>query len=720
MAPDPQKESADVDAAAPTNATSKVLAHRERTKEDLDKYLLDQYTNREFLHTEALIADQNRRRKEYNHITSEKEDYRKIRQEYRQWFPPSRLHGEGYAGYGNGFTDGPTKLVYPNAKPRLGHRKTAKLRVKRKDMNQQAEQVEELIPIRIEVDWDKVKLRDTFTWNLHDRTVSPELFAAQLVEDMGLPLPASTPVMDQVLQQLREQLNDFYPQVYIEEDALDPELPYSAYKNEEMRILIKLNITIGPHTLEDKFEWEINNPSNSPEEFAQSMARELSLSGEFTTAIAHCIREQSQLFTRSLFIVGHPFDGRPLEDADLISSFLPTPLTTVLRPQQQAREFSPYLYEVTEADLDRTEVIYSREQRRQKRSVNRRGGPTLPDLKDRQRTVRTLVVSSVLPGAAEKVEESRLYKKVGGPAGRGKKGTQGGDLTESSESEDSSPESPAISNLASGTARTRGMRGAATQAQQRMANIGRSETPEAAIIHHHETRTSSRRFGGRDVREESVDNSTFIIKLKVGRERLRKFARDIRVGKPTPTPTPQPPPPLPRAPSATASTPGPVPRTMGPPSTPGTSTQPLQPPTTPAVQGQIGRVDAPPPGVSSQPPVSFVSLHSVFAPRLLSIYCLMSSLILKTPYLIPKSNQLTNSSASRPRLAPSRPRRTPQILAHRPLRVRHETLRRKHHNQRAYPKCKRYHRGCEIHVPPSYPLSRLSGEAVHTRTRHHC
>ncbi|CAG8960699.1 hypothetical protein HYFRA_00013467 [Hymenoscyphus fraxineus] len=600
MAPVPQ-ESSEADAAASTNATTAttVLTRRERTKDDLNKYLLDQYTNRELVHSSAMLTDQDRRRDEYNHLRAEKDDYRLVRQEYRQWFPASRLHGEGYAGYGNGFTDGPTRLVYPNQKPRLGHRKTTKLRIKRKDMNQQAEQVEELIPIRIEVDWDKIKLRDTFTWNLHDRTVAPEVFAAQLVEDMGLPLPASTPVVEQVLHQLREQLNDFYPQVYIEEDALDPELPYSAYKNEEMRILIKLNITIGPHTLEDKFEWEINNPSNSPEEFAQSMTRELSLSGEFTTAIAHCIREQSQLFTRSLFIVGHPFDGRPLEDADLISSFLPTPLTSVLRPQQQAREFSPYLYEVTEADLDRTEVIYSREQRRQKRSVNRRGGPTLPDLKDRQRTVRTLVVSSVLPGAAEKVEDSRLYKKVGGPSGRGKKGAQGGDLTDSSESEDSSPESPAISNLAAtGTARTRGMRGAATQAQQRMANLGRSETPEAMIAHHHETRTSSRRFGGRDAREESVDNSTFIVKLKVGRERLRKFARELRVGKPTQSP--QPPPPLPRAPSATASTP--VQRPMGPPSTPGTSAQPLQPPTTPATQGQIGRVDAPPPGTSNQPP----------------------------------------------------------------------------------------------------------------------
>jgi SWI/SNF-related matrix-associated actin-dependent regulator of chromatin subfamily B protein 1 len=284
----------------------------------------------------------------------------------------------------------------------------------------------------------------------------------------------------------------------------------------------------------------------------------------------------------------------------LINSFCSTPITTVLRPQQQAREYAPYLYDMTEAELERSEVIYSREQRRQKRSVNRRGGPTLPDLKDRQRTVRTLVVSSVLPGASNTVEDSRLYKRVGGASGRGKRaaGKGDGDLSESSDSEDSSPESPAMSNLLSGTARTRGMRGAATAAQQRMANIGRSETPEATILHHHETRTSARRFVGRDTREESMENPTLIVKLKIGREKYRKLMRDIKAGN-RPASIQQTPS-FNRSQSA-LGTPTPVPGSMGPPSTPGTQNQQLQPPTTPAAQGQIGRVDAPPPPGPGQP-----------------------------------------------------------------------------------------------------------------------
>ncbi|KAJ4312301.1 SWI/SNF chromatin-remodeling complex subunit [Fusarium piperis] len=561
-----------------------------RTKESYDKLMVERYITRDAIAAAALGGQLDQTRKIMADTRDKIQEYRQVRTDYRQWFPPSRLYGEGYNGFANGYTEnhGPSRIIYPSQKPRPGQRTTPPLKYKRKDMLKQAEQHEELVPLRLEVEWDKIKLRDTFTWNLHERLLGVELFAAQLVEDMGLKPPASHPVYEQVVHQMREQLNDFYPFVYSEEDALDPELPYLAYKNDEMRILIKLNITIGQHTLVDQFEWEINNPSNSPEEFAANMARDLSLSGEFTTAIAHCIREQTQLFTRSLYSVGHPFDGRPIEDPDLVGAFLQTPLPSVFRPQQQAKEYAPYLYELSDADLERNETIFSREQRRQKRSINRRGGPQLPDLRERQRTIRTLIVSSVLPGAATTIEESRLYKRAAGP--RTKRAVRDGEISDSDDSEDSGPDSPAPSQITGGTARTRGMRGAASAAQQRMANLGRSETPEAsAIAHHHETRTS-RRF-----REETEEPTHLIVTLKLNRDKLRRLLnrdyRDLR----TPSQTPVP---FPRAPSASASS-----RSMPPPpSTPSSST-PQAPSSSTYPPGQIGRLPAPPPvpGQSNPP-----------------------------------------------------------------------------------------------------------------------
>ncbi|KAF4465383.1 Snf5 subunit, partial [Fusarium albosuccineum] len=563
----------DKDASVKTSSDMPV-----RTKETFDKLMVERYITRDAIAAAALGGQLDQTRKIMADTREKIQEYRQVRTDYRQWFPPSRLYGEGYNGFANGYTEnhGPSRIVYPSQKPRPGQRTTPPLKYKRKDMLKQAEQHEELVPLRLEVEWDKIKLRDTFTWNLHERLLQVELFAAQLVEDMGLKPPASQPVYEQVVHQMREQLNDFYPFVYSEEDALDPELPYSAYKNDEMRILIKLNITIGQHTLVDQFEWEINNPSNSPEEFAANMARDLSLSGEFATAIAHCIREQTQLFTRSLYSVGHPFDGRPVEDPDLVGAFLQTPLPTVFRPQQQAKEYAPYLYELSDADLERNETIFSREQRRQKRSINRRGGPQLPDLRERQRTIRTLIVSSVLPGAAATIEDSRLYKRAAGP--RTKRAVRDGEISDSDDSEDSAPDSPAPSQITGGTARTRGMRGAASAAQQRMANIGRSETPEAsAITHHHETRTS-RRF-----REETEEPAHLVVTLKINRDKLRRILsrdyRDLR----TPSQTPVP---FPRAPSASAP-----PRSMPPPpSTPSSSTPQTSHTSSTFPPGQIGRL----------------------------------------------------------------------------------------------------------------------------------
>ena len=601
-----------------------------RTRQTGDQVKLEQYVYRDMIHAAALTQQVAHQKVLIDAKRTEMEGYKEHRQE--RVMNPAALFGAGYAGYGNGYTETKARglqVLYPTQRKRPGGRKTPELRIPRKERATQAEQIEELIPIRLDIEWDKIKLRDTFTWNLHDRVVKPEHFAEQLIEDFKLPLDSCGPLVHHVCQSMSEQIQDFYPQVFIDEEALDPHLPYYAYKDDEMRILIKLSITIGQHTLEDQFEWEINNPLNSPEEFAKQMTRDLSLSGEFTTAIAHSIREQSQLFTKSLYITGHPFDGRPVEDADLKAGFLPSPLPSPFRPYQAAKDFTPYLYELNEAELERNELSLSREQRRQKRSVNRRGGPALPDLKDRQRTVRSLVVSSVLPGAAEALEDSRIFKRSGGTSGRGRRATtgqrDGGDDSDESESDGSAPGSPAIpSHLLSGTARTRGMRGAASAAQAAMrANFGRSATPEASLLHHHETRTSARRIGGRDYREESTDESgTLLVKLRLPKERFRQYLRE-RKARPRPPEHQQSHPSNPyntlqRSRSATSGQETPAPGLMGPPpSTP--ATQQHQPPhgqqnggvqqsagsgPINSRQQQYGRVDALFPPGPGNPPVS--------------------------------------------------------------------------------------------------------------------
>lgn len=513
--------------------------NRKRKRETpIDRIQAEQYVDHEY-HYKGLLADQ------VNHptILQEKKQelafYQSLRQ--RREHDPAAIFGVGYEGFGNPRTDEKNirdPIVYPRQR-RPGKRKTLPPHVSRKEHMIQAEQPEDLVPIRLDIDWGKIKLRDTFTWNLHDRISSIDYFAEKLVEDFGLEVQNCRPLVQAVAAHVREQINDYCPQIYADEITVEPTLPYFAYKNDEMRILVKLNITIGQNTLIDQFEWEVNNPYNSPEEFARQMTNDLSLAGEFTTAIAHSIREQCQLFSKSLHITGHPFDGRPVEDPDLRENFLPSPLLTTFRPYQAAKDYTPYLYELNEADLERTELSISREQRRQKRSTNRRGGPALPDLKDRQRTIRSLVVSSVIPGGALSMEESRIFRipKATRRSARATGQRDGFEDSDESDSDDSAPDSPAIPThlLQQGTARTRGIRNAALSATAGIrSNLSgfasaRSATPDSVTPSHHESRASARK---KDYKEESDDESLpdkLIVVLKVGKAKLREFSRAQRL-----------------------------------------------------------------------------------------------------------------------------------------------------------------------------------------------
>ncbi|KAL8944626.1 MAG: hypothetical protein Q9216_000323 [Gyalolechia sp. 2 TL-2023] len=596
---------------------------------------LEQYVARDITYSGAVTIDDLKQTRLINTMKARIKEYEewlgkkvkppdKSRDEHMQMKIPSirqsdpgAIFGKGYAGYGNGTTKGPTQILYPNQRRPAGGRRTRHPTRSKEDVANQAEQLEELVPIRLDIEWDKIRLRDTFTWNLHDRITDPRSFAEGLVEDFKLPPEQCGPIVDQVHSNLQEQIRDYHPHVYIREEALDPHLPYHAYKDDEMRITIKLNIIIGQQTLVDQFEWDINNPVNCAEDFARLMTHDLSLPGEFTTAIAHSIREQSQLFTKGLYVTGHAFDGRPIEDQELKASFLPSPLPSSFRPFQAAKDFTPYLYDLNEAELEKTELSLSREERRQKRSVTRRGGPALPDLKDRRRTIRTLIVSSVLPGAAEVIEDSRILKRppaVSGKARRPGHNRDGLDDSDESDSADSSPGSPAIpSYLMAGTARTRNMRGAATAASAAIrGHMGRSATPEVLTNHHHETRTSRRQPGlsgkSKEYREESVEEpSELVVKLKVPPERYRQMVRGWK-NKIKPEPL-QPSLSNPhhasrRSQSATPGQSTPAPGSMPPPhTTPGTQPQPRR--SSPTRNGQ-----QPSPQQQGQTPHNLLHPHS--------------------------------------------------------------------------------------------------------------
>jgi len=516
----------------PLNQTTPRVMDEDGTERAHDEVLLDRYMQRDMLHGAAMNDQAERSRDLIKAKETEKEFYLHEVKHARQTNPGS-VFGFGFLGYGNRLTDGKSQIVYNTMRGPPKGRRSKELSVSRKDNGQQAEQHEELVPVRLDIELDKLRLRDTFTWNLHEKVISQDTFADYLLEDLKIPPEAVPEVSRQVKAEMQDQIQNYYPHIIVEDGPLEPGRPYSDHKDDELRIQIKLNITIGRITLVDQFEWDINNPLNSPEEFARQMAWENALSGEFTTAIAHTIREQSQLYTKSLYLTNHCFDGRPVEDPDLRDAFSAALIHGAFRPQQTQKDWTPYMYEMSEAELERTETSMMREHRAQKRQLNRRGGPALPDLKDRQRTVRSLIMHSVIPGAVETFETTGIPKTRRSGKG-GRRPGRGGDVDVDSddlESEESGPESPAPSAVNPGTTRTRGMRGAATAAQAAMrANYGRSATPDSQLLMPQETRTSARRSM---LREESVmdEGDTLIVKLRVGKARYRAWWDDYRAKK---------------------------------------------------------------------------------------------------------------------------------------------------------------------------------------------
>lgn len=145
---------------------------------------------------------------------------------------------------------------------------------------------EDLVPIRLDMDIDGVRVRDTFCYNRNEQLITPQMFAQVMCEDLELPL---TQFLGPITQQIQQQLNSHQEIVPIDEP--------------DQRAILKLHIHVGNESLTDQFEWDMSNKELSPEQFATSLCKELGIGGEFQAAIAYSIRGRSSFYFFKLIYI---------------------------------------------------------------------------------------------------------------------------------------------------------------------------------------------------------------------------------------------------------------------------------------------------------------------------------------------------------------------------------------------------------------------------------
>ncbi|CUA71834.1 hypothetical protein RSOLAG22IIIB_04778 [Rhizoctonia solani] len=167
-------------------------------------------------------------------------------------------------------------------------------------------QLELLVPIRLEICF---RLKDTFTWNLNDPVVTPEVFAQCLCDDYQI---SSNSVVQAVAKSITEQLQEHRAHI-IE--------PAPGSKREEVRGKMS----------EVYQEW---------------------------TVVARSIREQVSIYQKSLFPTGHPFDGAPSSTTNSGRLWIDTsfPFDRTLLEQ-----FTPQFDVLQEAGIERNERERERE-----------------------------------------------------------------------------------------------------------------------------------------------------------------------------------------------------------------------------------------------------------------------------------------------------------------------------------------------------------------------
>ncbi|GAA6012028.1 hypothetical protein JCM11491_000144 [Sporobolomyces phaffii] len=248
-----------------------------------------------------------------------------------------------------------------------GNMVTVQPAVKTKHIATNEEQMEDLaeipgtfIPIQIDLDYRTFKIRDSFVWNIHEKLITPDSFARTFCDDLELGPEQAAEVSRQIAEQIDEQ-------------AGMAEVPFRSPEEErdlvekDLRVIINLDVQIGTLHLRDRIEWDLTS-TLTPELFAATLVRDLSLPTSATPIISHALHEEIYRLKKSCLEMG-------LIGADewQLRRKGSKPLEGIWREWTEAQTFGPIVERLTLDELDKVEAERERASRRAKRE--RLAGP---------------------------------------------------------------------------------------------------------------------------------------------------------------------------------------------------------------------------------------------------------------------------------------------------------------------------------------------------------
>lgn len=313
------------------------------------------------------------------------------------------------------------------------------------------------------------RIKDTFLWNLHESLSTPEEFAVGFVRDLDLPNPQATTMT--ISNQIRQQLEEYagvalHPLFQSTESGAAPSLPpqtepsrdasmtpaatnvatpdsrpiitttvtptKEALVNDSLlnpddayRCLITLNINLQNKLYTDKFEWSLLHPPGLAEEFARITCADLSLGGEWVSALAHAIYEAVLKFKKEVCESGALVSGINGYGND-IDNLAANGVEAGWRydPETVCEEWQPSVEALSKEEIERREGDRERQIRRLRRETARFSSTTgiTPDLQ-RQSSSHFEVDGDTPLGRGERNKRKRRFRSLS-PSGRG--GTPGG------------------------------------------------------------------------------------------------------------------------------------------------------------------------------------------------------------------------------------------------------------------------------------------------------